>query len=339
MLNYFEVLGLSVKEIEGQNEATIEKTVGAAHQALYAKTMGPHANKPRPDGRSQKEWRAILNQARDTLKDPQKRREHIAELPETKEAAKKALEKKAAKREASKKAAAAKWAEIKQSTVKPAVEFVLKHAEIISAIGVVTFLFFGPFVLCVGLTAFLYKGPRQQIMIFGASGIILAILGSVLPPLSIPVAGEVLLGNLGGAVVMSSLLGFLFKQSWHHKIMEVTRSAAESWMALTATWRPLFRIGATCWVVALALLVLSLPLSLVFGGGFLLGALGSLLFSVGLVLVVASGLWWLLGRQLDTVECMGCRAKMTRQRFNQSYRHMGGCPACGSDLGAVRVGR
>ena len=35
---------------------------------------------PRPDGRTQEQWRTVLNQARDTLKDPQKRTEHIASL-------------------------------------------------------------------------------------------------------------------------------------------------------------------------------------------------------------------------------------------------------------------
>ena len=32
---------------------------------------------PRQDGRTQEQWRTILNQAYDTLKDPIKRKEHI----------------------------------------------------------------------------------------------------------------------------------------------------------------------------------------------------------------------------------------------------------------------
>ena len=98
MLNYFETLGLSVRKIEGQDEATIARTVDAAHEKLYARTVGSYANVPRKDGRTQAQWQVILNDARDTLKDPQKRREHIAELPETKKAAKQGAGKKAGKR-------------------------------------------------------------------------------------------------------------------------------------------------------------------------------------------------------------------------------------------------
>ncbi len=80
MENYFEVLELSIDEIQAQDEATIKRTVEAAHKRLYAFTIGPYANVPRPDGRTQAWWQNILNSARDTLLDPQSRQEHIAQL-------------------------------------------------------------------------------------------------------------------------------------------------------------------------------------------------------------------------------------------------------------------
>ena len=80
MENYFEVLELSIDQIEGQDEATIKNTVDTAHKRLYAFTVGSYANVPRPDGRTQTQWQVILNDAQDTLLDPQKRREHIDEL-------------------------------------------------------------------------------------------------------------------------------------------------------------------------------------------------------------------------------------------------------------------
>ena len=354
MLNCFETLGLSVQEIEGQDEATIAKTVDAAHQKLYAKTVGAYANVPRADGRTQAWWQGILNEARDTLKDPQKRRDHIAELPETRKAAKQAADKKAAKQAADKKAAAAKWAEVKQKVVRPAVEFVVKHAEIISAIGLILFLlgaaltFFatpvgrdifglGTTVLWVGLPAFLYKGSRRRIMVFGAAGIILLLLGSVLRSQMIAVMPALLLTELAGLVVMCGLLAFLFKQSWHLKIM----AAWSWWMALTAGWNPVFRMGATGVVLALTLFVISLPLSILSGGaaaGFL-GSIFALLIWGGVSLIAARFLWVLIARRWDIVECQGCGTKMTRARFNQMRRgYSNACPGCGTDLDPVWTG-
>ena len=356
MLNYFEALGLSVKEIEGQGEAAIAEKVDAAHEKLYARTIGSYANMPRADGRTQAQWQEILNAAQETLKDPQKRREHIAELPETKESAKKAAEKKAAKREASKKAAAAKWAEIKQSVVMPSVEFVLKHAEIISAIGVVLVLLgtalqayfgasmgagiygLGAMILPAGGTAFLYKGSQQQIMVFGAAGIILLLLGFVMQSMLLgpPLAG------LGGTVFMCGLAALVFKQSWHLKIMEVARRAAAGWMDLSATWSPVFRIGATGLVLALTLLVVSIPLAFLSGGvsQVIFGPIIGLLFSGGLFLVAAGTVWWLITRRWDIVECQGCEAKMTRtQYYRKVGGHWNGCPACGTNLDPILTGR
>ena len=76
-INYFEVLGLSIAETENQSEADIAASVQAAHKKHYSASLRA-GGRPRPDGRTQDQWRTILNQARDTLKDTQKRRKHIA---------------------------------------------------------------------------------------------------------------------------------------------------------------------------------------------------------------------------------------------------------------------
>ena len=81
-MNYFEVLELSIEALEGQNETDIEKSVREAHTECYSKTIGSYANIPREGGRSNTEWQAVLNQARDTLIDPEKRRAHIEDLRE-----------------------------------------------------------------------------------------------------------------------------------------------------------------------------------------------------------------------------------------------------------------
>ena len=79
-INYFEVLGLSIGNLQGKDEAIIKTLVEAAYKREYAKAIGAYANVPRPDGRTAAQWQVILIQARDTLLDPQKRREHIKEL-------------------------------------------------------------------------------------------------------------------------------------------------------------------------------------------------------------------------------------------------------------------
>ena len=84
MDNYFEVLELSMDEIQGKDEAIIQNEVNAAHIRLYALTIGPYAPVPRPDGSTQAQWQGVLNEARDTLIDPQQRRDHIAQLNSTK---------------------------------------------------------------------------------------------------------------------------------------------------------------------------------------------------------------------------------------------------------------
>ncbi len=77
--NYFEVLGLSINELQDQSEDKITTQVGEAHEKLYGESLRA-GGLPRPDGRTQEQWRTVLNQSRDILKDPQKRVEHIATL-------------------------------------------------------------------------------------------------------------------------------------------------------------------------------------------------------------------------------------------------------------------
>ena len=78
--NYFEVLELSIDDIQGKDETTIKDIANAAHTKLYTRTIGAFANVPRPDGLTQAQWQKVLNDAKETLLDPRKRREHIADL-------------------------------------------------------------------------------------------------------------------------------------------------------------------------------------------------------------------------------------------------------------------
>lgn len=82
-MNYLDVLELSIDEIQGKDEAIIKSLVNTAHKRLYALTVGAYANIPRPDGKTQAQWQQILNDAKATLIDPQKRQAHIAELTGT----------------------------------------------------------------------------------------------------------------------------------------------------------------------------------------------------------------------------------------------------------------
>ena len=79
-MNYFDVLELSVLEIQGQDDDTITEKVDKAHEDLYSKTTGSYANVPRSDGRTQPQWQTILNKAKATLRDRESRDAHIAEL-------------------------------------------------------------------------------------------------------------------------------------------------------------------------------------------------------------------------------------------------------------------
>lgn len=77
-INYFEVLGLST-ELENEDETTITTSLEIAHRKHYTESLRA-GGLPRADGKTQEQWRAILNQALNALKDPKKRTEHIATL-------------------------------------------------------------------------------------------------------------------------------------------------------------------------------------------------------------------------------------------------------------------
>ncbi len=82
-VDYFEVLEISIGALQHQTDAAIEALVAAAHQKLYRESLNA-GGAPRLDGRTQEQWRELLNQARDTLKNPQKRKRHIRDLQKSK---------------------------------------------------------------------------------------------------------------------------------------------------------------------------------------------------------------------------------------------------------------
>ena len=78
-VNYFEILGLSMEDLQNGSKADSASQIDAAHQRHYNASLRA-GGRVRPDGRTEDQWRELLNHARDTLKDPQSRQEHIAEL-------------------------------------------------------------------------------------------------------------------------------------------------------------------------------------------------------------------------------------------------------------------
>ncbi len=78
-VNYFQVLGLSSEEIENRSENDILSSIEEAHKKCYGESLRA-GGLPRPDGRTQEQWRTLLNQARDVLIDPQKRTEHVVTI-------------------------------------------------------------------------------------------------------------------------------------------------------------------------------------------------------------------------------------------------------------------
>ncbi len=77
--NYFEVLNISIKELHNLHEDAIAAHVDAAHKNLYTASLRA-GGRPRADGRTEEQWRTLLNQARETLIDLQKRQEYVAML-------------------------------------------------------------------------------------------------------------------------------------------------------------------------------------------------------------------------------------------------------------------
>ena len=82
-VNYFEVLGLSITKIQSQSEADITTLIETAHKKRYSASLRA-GGRIRPDGKTEEQWRTLLNQARDTLQNRQKRWEHIVSLKDKK---------------------------------------------------------------------------------------------------------------------------------------------------------------------------------------------------------------------------------------------------------------
>ncbi len=83
-VDYFEVLGLSISEIQSLDEAARVDYVESAHRKLYNASLAA-GGRPRADGMTEGQWRTVLNHARDTLINPRKRQEYLSTLqPEMK---------------------------------------------------------------------------------------------------------------------------------------------------------------------------------------------------------------------------------------------------------------
>ena len=78
-IDYFEILGLSIEDIRNQNEDLITTEVDTIHRKLYNASLKA-GGRVRSDGRTEEQWRIILNEARDTLKNVEKRKSHIEML-------------------------------------------------------------------------------------------------------------------------------------------------------------------------------------------------------------------------------------------------------------------
>ena len=78
-VNYFEVLGLSIEELTHQDETEIASHIEIAHKRHYTESLQA-GGLPRSDGRTQEQWRTLLNDAFYTLIDSQKRTEYIDSL-------------------------------------------------------------------------------------------------------------------------------------------------------------------------------------------------------------------------------------------------------------------
>lgn len=78
-LNYFDVLGFSIDEFQSNDEAEIRNLVEVSHKRLYSTSLQA-GGRPRADGRTEEQWRTLLNQARDVLIDAEKRQLYITSL-------------------------------------------------------------------------------------------------------------------------------------------------------------------------------------------------------------------------------------------------------------------
>ncbi len=77
--NYLEVLGLSIEELQSLSDDAIVKRVEEAHSERYRASLQAGA-RPRPDGKTEEQWRILLNQAQDTLVNSHKREAYFVSL-------------------------------------------------------------------------------------------------------------------------------------------------------------------------------------------------------------------------------------------------------------------
>ena len=78
-INYFEILGLSLEDIQDKDDQSVTDIVKIAHDDLYKVSLTA-GGRVRSDGRTEDQWRILLNQARDTLVDIDKRNDYISAL-------------------------------------------------------------------------------------------------------------------------------------------------------------------------------------------------------------------------------------------------------------------
>lgn len=78
-ISYFDVLGFSIDDIRILDEAEIRNHVEVAHKQRYSASLQA-GGRPRADGRTEAQWRTLLNQARDVLIDAEKRQLYITSL-------------------------------------------------------------------------------------------------------------------------------------------------------------------------------------------------------------------------------------------------------------------
>ena len=73
VVNYLEELGLRIEELENHSEETLKKRVEDVWSPLYNKALQDYTDRG-------VERRKLLNRAKNTLLNPQKRRKHLAVL-------------------------------------------------------------------------------------------------------------------------------------------------------------------------------------------------------------------------------------------------------------------
>lgn len=78
-INYFEILGLSLEEIQDKDDKSFTEIVKMAHDDLYKVSLTA-GGRIRSDGKTEDQWRMLLNQARDFLCDIDKRNEYISNI-------------------------------------------------------------------------------------------------------------------------------------------------------------------------------------------------------------------------------------------------------------------